>query len=326
MELIEKNKSNKNIVFWLDSCIFLICLLIVVGGITRLTNSGLSMVEWKPIIGIIPPINENQWNESFENYKAFPEYKNYHSDFLLSDYKKIFYWEYLHRMLGRLIGLYFLIPLLYFKAKKYLTKEQFKRLFSIFLLICIQGVFGWIMVQSGLVGIGAVSPYKLSIHLSLAMFIIGCIYWIKLDYKYNYKIDKHIKQKLINNILLILFMQIVLGAITAGFGIGKVFLTSKNIFYDIYSKLPFFIQTSHILLGIIFTLTVLFLSKRMLEKNDKAFKYTNALSYIVIFQFFTGIINIINAVPILIALLHQFIVIVILFLSIKIKYLLSVKE
>jgi len=315
-------QQRNKIVLWLNSCLVLICLLVVVGGITRLTDSGLSMVDWKPIMGIIPPISESEWQDSFSKYKKSAEFENYHSYFKLEDYKKIFYWEFFHRMLGRLIGVLFLFPFIYFKSKKYFNDSQFKRLLSIFILICVQGLIGWIMVRSGLMGTGDVSPYKLAIHLGFAMIILGWIYWIKLEFKYGDKYIDKIKNKLINNILLLLFVQLILGAITAGYEVGRDFLSSYSLLHDIVSRLPYFIQFLHIIVGLIFLIKVLFFAKGMTE-NKRIFKYSNLLSYVVLFQFFVGLINIISAVPFSIALIHQFLVIIILFLSIKIKYLLQ---
>ena len=317
---------NKYIVSWLNICLILISILIVVGGITRLTNSGLSIVNWKPIMGIFPPVNKEQWQDSFSHYQQTPEFKNYHSSFTIKEYKQIFFWEYLHRMLGRLVGLTFLFPLIFFNSKKYFTKHEFRKLVYIFLLICLQGLMGWIMVKSGLVGEGDVSPYRLAIHLGMAMLIVGSIYLMKLNFKYGKDKIENVENNLIDNVLVIMFVQLILGAVTAGYGVGKEFLNGDSIFImkNILSNGAFFIQFSHILLGTIFLIATMFFSRSMIN-IDKIFPYSNSLSYIVLFQYFVGILNLIQRVPLSIGLIHQFLVIIILLLIIKIKFLISNK-
>lgn len=316
--------ENKSILFWLNSCIVSIIILITVGGITRLTDSGLSMVDWKPIMGIVPPLNNQDWLDSFDKYKNTPEFSNYHNHFTIDDYKSIFFWEYLHRMLGRFVGLLFLLPLLFFSSKKCFSNYDMKNLFIIFFLICIQGLMGWIMVSSGLVGEGDVSPYKLAIHFSLAIFIIGYIYWMKLRIQFKKEANNLNKMNsLIRLIFILFFLQIILGSISAGYTIGNTFIANPIVILmnRIFTELPYFILFLHILLGTIFTLAVLFLAKKTIF-NDVS-QYSNALSYIVIFQYFLGFMNILLETPLIIALLHQFLVAIILFMILKITFVLS---
>ena len=152
--------------------------MLIIGGVTRLTRSGLSMVEWKLIGGTIPPLNETVWQETFTKYQQFPEYQKINKGMTLSEFKTIFFWEYLHRLLGRIIGLVFIIPFLLFWKRKWLDKKLKKQLIVLLLLGGLQGFLGWFMVQSGLVDVPAVSHFRLAIHLVTAFALIVYIYWI----------------------------------------------------------------------------------------------------------------------------------------------------
>ena len=161
-------KYDKGLVRWLMLGCVLIAAMVVIGGITRLTHSGLSMVEWKLIMGSVPPLNEAEWQDTFEKYKQFPEYKIMHNHFTLEDFKSIFMWEYLHRLLGRLIGLVFIFPFIYFLVKKRISKELLPKLILILIWGGFQGFLGWFMVKSGLVDNPNVSHFRLAIHLITA--------------------------------------------------------------------------------------------------------------------------------------------------------------
>ena len=158
--------------------------MIILGGVTRLTHSGLSMVNWEPFIGIIPPLNQQDWLELFHQYQQYPEYKLIHTDMGLEEFKTIFYFEYSHRVLGRLIGMIFFIPLTVFWFKGFLTKRLLNKMTIIFILGTAQGLLGWYMVQSGLVNEPRVSQYRLSAHLGLAVALFGCIVWLATKGRY----------------------------------------------------------------------------------------------------------------------------------------------
>ncbi|MEK6733528.1 MAG: COX15/CtaA family protein, partial [Pseudomonadota bacterium] len=160
--------QNKSIVIWLSLCILLLYAIILVGGYTRLTHSGLSITEWKPVTGIIPPLDNFQWQKEFELYKASPEYKKINYGITLEEFKGIFLTEYWHRILGRLLGLSFLLPLLYFSIRKKLKFYDQKYLSSVLILIGVQGFIGWFMVKSGLIDNPNVSQYRLALHLFMA--------------------------------------------------------------------------------------------------------------------------------------------------------------
>ena len=177
------NKDKKHIRIWYWSGALMVLIILVIGGITRLTQSGLSMVEWNPIMGVIPPLSEADWNETFEKYKEFPEYQQRNRGMSLAEFRFIFFWEYLHRMAGRLIGLVFLIPFGWFVIRKKFSRKQLKRALILLILGLSQGFLGWYMVQSGLIDVPWVSPYRLAGHLLMAFAIFGCCVWFALDLK-----------------------------------------------------------------------------------------------------------------------------------------------
>jgi cytochrome c oxidase assembly protein subunit 15 len=206
---------------WLLSVAFLVFLMVVVGGITRLTESGLSITEWKPVTGALPPLNEAQWLEAFEKYKQIPEYQLINKGMSLSDFKFIFFWEWAHRLLGRLIGLAFALPLLWFCVKKAIPEGFKPRLIVLLVLGGMQGVIGWWMVASGLVGRTDVSHYRLATHLLLALFILGTLVWTALDLR----TVPHKPARLTRftfGVLVILFIQLLFGAYTAGLNAGHL--------------------------------------------------------------------------------------------------------
>ena len=178
---ITLNKRYENLfVLWLLILIFLIAIMIVVGGLTRLTDSGLSITEWQLFSGVLPPLNQQDWNHYFNLYKEIPEYKLQNYNMSLQEFKIIFWWEWIHRFLGRVIGLATLIPLIYFTFK--ISFKKLINLYLIFFLICFQGFIGWYMVSSGLVDRVDVSHYRLAVHLFIAFIILTSLFWYYLNY------------------------------------------------------------------------------------------------------------------------------------------------
>ena len=183
-------KSNDNITLklfynWLLITFIMVFLMVIVGGLTRLTNSGLSITEWELFKGILPPLNIDSWNKYFSLYKEIPQYYLVNSNMTLGEFKVIFYWEYFHRMLGRMIGLFFLLPLIYFVYKKKINQKYLNICYLILFLILIQGFVGWYMVESGLVNNITVSHYRLSLHLTIAFIIISLLFWNLLNIRKN---------------------------------------------------------------------------------------------------------------------------------------------
>ena len=177
--MFANEKKIKTLFFyWLSTSLLLVFAIIVVGGLTRLTNSGLSIIEWELFKGILPPLNNNSWQMYFNEYKKIPQYKILNFDMSIDQFKVIFYWEYFHRILARVIGLFFLVPLIYFYFSNKIEKKHMRICFIIFILIVIQVIVGLYMVKSGLVNDITVSHYRLSVHLINAILIISMIYWL----------------------------------------------------------------------------------------------------------------------------------------------------
>jgi len=209
---------------WLLTLCGLIFVMVVVGGITRLTESGLSITEWKPISGAIPPLNEAQWLREFELYQRIPEYQQINRGMTLDEFKNIFFWEWVHRQLGRIIGLVALIPLLVFWVRRSLPTGFKSRTALIFLLVCVQGAIGWWMVASGLTGRTDVSHLRLAVHLLIALFIFGFTLWLALDLR-TAGARLHRVPTVAIWAFAILFLQLLFGAYVAGLDAGYAFNT-----------------------------------------------------------------------------------------------------
>ena len=207
--------GNRAIAVWLLTCCFLVFAMISIGGITRLTHSGLSIVEWQPIVGTLPPLSDAQWEETFAKYRKTPEYIEVNQGMNLDSFKGIFWWEYFHRLLGRVIGVVFLLPLLWFAWRGNIERRLLPRLFGIFLLGGMQGAMGWYMVASGLVDDPRVSQYRLTAHLSLAFLIYAAMFWLAMDLLYPPPMDKIGHRKLRHArchawvILFLVFMMVI---------------------------------------------------------------------------------------------------------------------
>jgi len=220
---------RKQVVTWLTICGFLVFCMIIVGGATRLTHSGLSIVEWEPIVGTIPPITNTDWNQVFDEYKGSPEYQLVNFGMSLDEFKVIFWWEYFHRLLGRLIGLVFFLPFLYFLLRRRLNSELTTRLLGIFALGGLQGAMGWYMVASGLVDDPNVSQYRLTAHLGIAFLIFGAITWTTLSVIYpsktNISIPVKSMYKLSVIVSFIIFLMVLSGGFVAGLRAGLIYNT-----------------------------------------------------------------------------------------------------
>ena len=218
---IENKVIKKYISLWLISIFWIVVIMIIVGGLTRLTDSGLSITQWQLFTGILPPFSETEWNEYFELYKQIPEYKLQNQLMTLDEFKVIFLWEYFHRFLGRLIGILYFVPLLYFTFK--LKFKNILSLYLIFILICVQGFVGWYMVSSGLADRVDVSHYRLSLHLVLAFIILSLIYWNYLSLKnINLSFSK-INYQIPIIFMLLVYVQIFIGALVSGMDAGKIY-------------------------------------------------------------------------------------------------------
>jgi len=309
--------------------------MIGIGGITRLTESGLSIVEWKPIMGSIPPLNQVQWEEEFSKYKQYPEFLKINSSFSLKDFKTIYFWEYLHRMIARLLGLYFIFPFLYFLYTKQISGKTIFRLLMIFFLGFIQALAGWYMVKSGLVNIPDVSHYRLAIHLILAFILLGFIYWTALKLDYPRKIIKNnlILNKKCNYLLIIIFIQVTFGAFVSGLNAGHAWNTfplmnGKIIPDGILNMKPiiknFFenhltVQFTHRILALIILFYSMHLYNQCIKYNMNVLQ-ARILIRTVFSQFALGVMTLIFKVPIILGVLHQVFAAILLLSVINLKF------
>lgn len=219
-------RSNRPVAVWLLAMCVLVALMIVVGGATRLTDSGLSIVEWRPVTGAVPPLGEAAWQAEFEKYKAIPEYHLVNLGMSLAEFKEIYWWEWGHRFLGRIIGAAFLLPMIYFAATRRIDRTLGLKLMGLFALGGLQGALGWWMVSSGLTGRVDVSQYRLAAHLALALILFAAMAWLALDL-----IVPRARGKLHRlapySILLLagIYAQMILGAFVAGLRAGRVYNT-----------------------------------------------------------------------------------------------------
>jgi len=315
-------RRNRPVIIWLLSGCLLIFIMVIIGGITRLTHSGLSMVNWNLIMGTIPPLNEAQWQETFELYKSSPEYLKINSHFTLDEFKSIFFWEYLHRLIGRILGLVFIIPFIYFLIKKRLTKKLKIQSTLLFLLGAMQGAIGWWMVTSGLVDRPDVSHYRLAIHLITAFLTCAYIVWVALPLIFSNSNAGNSKLFRLNiGLFILIIIQIIYGAFVAGLDAGVGFNTwpkmgEKWIADAVFSLKPFWknftegrfgVQFIHRTLGIIIVAYTLFVWR--VGKNfilTKIQKRALTLSFlIVLLQIVLGVFTLILVVPISLALMHQ---------------------
>ena len=314
------NKSIENLLsFWLIIMFVLVSSIIVVGGLTRLTDSGLSITEWELFKGFLPPFSNTEWVAYFNLYKEIPEYKLQNFNMSLDEFKVIFWWEWAHRFLGRIIGLFFLIPLIYFIFR--LGFKKTKPYIFIFVLICAQGFIGWYMVMSGLVNKVDVSHFRLSLHLTTAFIILTLILWqifnlkIKLNSNYGY-----IKFKLPEIFIFLIFLQIIVGAFVSGMDAGKIYNSWPNMgtayfpddneFVNLFKLSAFsdpsLVQFIHRNLAYIIGFYYLFMFYKIYkDKIFDLYKSINVLGFFILLQIFLGIITVLYGAQIYIASMHQ---------------------
>ena len=294
---------------WLFTVAALVFLIVVVGGITRLTESGLSITEWRPITGTLPPLSAADWDEAFALYKATPEYQQINRGMSLAEFKFIFFWEWFHRLLGRIIGLAFALPLAWFAVKRQIPRGYGLRLTILLLLGGLQGVIGWWMVVSGLSLRTDVSHFRLAIHLMTALFILGLLVWTALDLRRGRRSRLTLGSALI---FLVLTVQILFGAWTAGLNAGlaandwplmngrvfpEVAVTARTLAYD-----PFLIHWVHRWWAWV-TVAALVVLARFARPVDR--RASIALHVAFGTQVLLGIATVMTDVNIVIAVLHQ---------------------
>jgi cytochrome c oxidase assembly protein subunit 15 len=226
----QRASHSRAVRWWLVTIVILIAIMALVGGATRLTESGLSIVEWKPVTGTLPPLNPEQWTQAFDAYKAIPQYRELNAGMNLGEFKTIYWWEWSHRLLGRVIGVAFLLPFLWFLWRGALSADLRLRLWLIFGLGALQGVVGWWMVASGLSERVEVSHYRLATHLMLALLIFSAIVWTLRRMAQGSPSGASARLKITGVALLVLtFVQLYLGALLAGLRAGRVYNTWPEI-------------------------------------------------------------------------------------------------
>ena len=320
--MLTENKNNY-ILKWLMLITLLVAIMIITGGLTRLTDSGLSITKWDLFTGIIPPFTSDKWDEVFLLYKKIPEFYLEKESMTLNEFKVIYWWEYTHRLLGRIIGLFYILPLIYFTLKKKVEKDTLFSLYTILFLICVQGFIGWYMVTSGLTERTDVSHYRLSAHLTLAFVIFILLLWNFLKYKYRKDFISYLKLPKYIPIffLIILLIQISIGALVSGLDAGQIYqswplmnssyfpddsdikilftinsLESPSVVQFIHRNIAYFI--------FLFFLVIIFMIYR---NNDLRYlRNTGLLIFISLFlQIFLGILTILSGAQIILASMHQ---------------------
>ena len=320
-----KQKVDISLITWLFFGCILIFLMVVIGGITRLTKSGLSIVEWDLVMGAIPPLNHEEWLVMFNKYKQFPEFQKLHYHFTLSDFKSIFWWEYLHRLIGRIIGIVFIVPFIYFWVKGRISRSLMPKLLIIFALGAFQGFLGWYMVKSGLVDKPYVSHYRLAIHLVAAFTTFAYTFWVALTEIYkNQKVAITIQpvlKKLTVAFLVVLAVQIIYGAFVAGLKAGYVYTTWPKmgdywIAEGVTAMQPWYLNFLEGLAGVQFLhryiayilvvlAAVIWFRARKLDLAKSQRSGVNLLVGMVLLQVLLGIFTLIWSVPLSLGVIHQ---------------------
>ena len=317
-------KDNKKVIYWLLTGCFLIFIMVVVGGITRLTHSGLSISSYKLISGTIPPMNDAEWTEAFDLYKQYPEYQKLNNHFNLEDFKDIYFWEWLHRVIGRFIGLVFFLTFLYFLITKQLTKSTIKKTVILLIMGGFQGFLGWYMVKSGLVDNPDVSHFRLSAHLTTAFLTFAYTFWVALDLKFPCR--KTVNTSFRNFIrlgLVVLLLQIIYGAFVAGLDAGfihnhwplmnegkfmhETVYIEQNPLYKNFIEGKSGVQFVHRMLAylVAFLLVSIWYKARKMETTKMQNYAVTGLLIMVGVQFLLGVLTLIFHVPVWLGVAHQ---------------------
>lgn len=319
---MEDRKDYRLIVTWLVTGCILIAAMVVIGGITRLTQSGLSIVEWDLIKGTVAPTSEAGWQEMFEKYKESPQFKLINHDFTLEDFKSIFWWEYIHRLLGRIIGVIFIIPFIIFLFRRSIPNDLLPKLIIIFLLGALQGALGWFMVKSGLVNEPRVSHYRLAAHLLTAFITFGYTMHVALSLT---RLERFSVRSPIKNwftfTFVLLCLQIIYGAFVAGTRAGYLFnswpkmngswiheavpYAFSNLGLAALTESPAAIQFIHRTLAIIVFLLFIWLVILAYKKAKSLVRLSWTILGLGILQLLLGIYTLVLAVPVSLGVFHQ---------------------
>ncbi len=320
-------QKTKPIAIWLLTCCALVFAMVVVGGVTRLTESGLSIVEWQPIVGTMPPITQQDWNDLLEKYRATPQYQQINKGMSIEEFKSIFWWEYFHRLLGRLIGLVFFIPFVYFLLRKQIDRSLGIKLTGIFILGGLQGFMGWYMVMSGLVNDPHVSQYRLTAHLGLAFIIFAALFWVALGLLSPEKENSRSNEDMQNlrrfsfGLTALIFMMVLSGGFVAGIRAGLAYNTfplmnGHFIPPDLFVLEPWYrnffdnmttVQFDHRMIAWIlaFSVPLFWYKSRKIELSKTTYLACNLFLLMLAIQISLGIATLLHVVPIRLAASHQ---------------------
>jgi len=323
--LPENSTDRKAIAMWLLVCAALVFVMVVLGGVTRLTHSGLSMVNWRPVTGLLPPIGDVEWQQAFEEYKKYPEYQKVNVGMTVDGFKQIFWFEYSHRLLGRLIGLVFFVPFLYFAVRRRVGRRLFPKLLVMFVLGGLQGVLGWYMVKSGLVDRPDVSHLRLTAHLGAALVIYGFILWVALGLLGSGAADGDAVAARLRSITMVLVIAIGFVALSGGLVAGL----DAGFHYNTFPKMDEFwvpeglavlepwwinlldnrttVQFDHRLLAesLLLATIGIFIWGRRLGVSGRARQALSVLTGAVVVQAALGITTLVLVIPVSLAAMHQ---------------------
>src|SRR5216684_2766756 len=332
---VQQAPQNRAVRWWLVTVVLLIATMALVGGATRLTESGLSIVEWKPVTGMLPPLNQEQWREAFEAYKAIPQYRELNAGMSLAEFKTIFWWEWSHRLLGRVIGVAFLLPFLWFLWRGFLAADLRRRLWLIFGLGALQGVVGWWMVASGLSQRVEVSQYRLATHLVLALLIFAAVVWTLRRLANRPRSAASSRLKITSVVLVVVtFVQLYLGALVAGLRAGRVYNTWPDIdgalipsAARLFFEAPWWrnlfdntltVQFEHRMTAYVLLTVAVLHAFDAIRSRAGAAAVNGALWLVaaITLQAALGILTLLNQVPIDLALTHQAVAIAVLTLAV----------
>ena len=320
-------QKQKSIAVWLFICCAMVFIMVVVGGVTRLTDSGLSIVEWQPVSGTLPPMSQSDWDEFHQKYQQSPQYQQINKGMSVDEFKTIFWWEYIHRVLGRLIGLVFFIPFVYFLIKKQIDKPLGIKLSGIFILGGLQGLMGWYMVMSGLVDDPHVSQYRLTAHLGLAFVIFAAMFWVATDLLYDRNKSPHNPEALKGirrfsiGLSWLIFIMVLSGGLVAGIRAGLAYNTfplmnGHFIPPEIFMLEPWWrnffdnmatVQFDHRMIAwiLMFTVPYFWFKARKQQLSDSAKLACNLLLIMLVIQVGLGISTLLLAVPLILGAAHQ---------------------
>ncbi len=318
-----RQAQNRAVATWLLICCGLVFVMVVLGGFTRLTGSGLSMVDWRPMMGILPPMSDAQWQRVFEMYQQSPEFLKVNSAFGVDEFKSIFWLEYLHRLLGRTIGIVFLVPFIFFFARGYIRANEWAKYLLMFALGGMQGLLGWYMVKSGLIDVPHVSQYRLTAHLVAAFIIYAYMLWVAMSLLFprGENASKHPWYGKTLALFVLVSITVISGGFVAGLKAGKIYNTFPMMgdhwippglmaleplwrnFFDNMAT----VQFDHRYLAITtFVLIVIYWFKlRSADIPTRARPAVNALLYTAVLQVLLGITTLLFAVPVILGATHQ---------------------